>query len=61
MWVKAKKLVEILKKIDEVEDKAGIAFSTSSEEDLQIALERMREVRSIAYEILENSDWDKEE
>ncbi len=61
MWVKAKKLVEILKKIDEVEDKAGIAFSSSSTEDLQIALERMREVRKIAYEILENSDWDKEE
>ena len=52
MKIKAESLVEMLKKMDEVENKAGIAFSTSSEEDLQIALEKMRELRAMLYSLL---------
>ena len=52
MQIKAEDVVTMLKKMDEVEEKAGIAFSSSSEEDLQIALEKMRELRSMLYSAL---------
>ena len=52
MQIRAESLVEMLKKMDEVEEKAGAAFSSSSEEDLQAALERMRELRAMLYSVL---------
>ena len=52
MQIKAESLVEMLKKMDEVEEKAGAAFSSSSEEDLQAALEKMRELRAMLYSAL---------
>ena len=52
MKIKAEDLVAMLKKMDEVEEKAGAAFNSSSEEDLQIALEKMRELRAMLYSAL---------
>ena len=52
MKIKAENLIAMLKKMDEVEEKAGAAFSSSSEEDLQAALEKMRELRAMLYSAL---------
>ena len=52
MKVKNEDLVAMLKKMDEVEEKAGIAFSSCDSEDLQIALEKMRELRTMLYSLL---------
>ena len=52
MNIRAEDIVKMLQKMDEVEEKAGAAFSSSSEEDLQIALERMRELRAMLYSAL---------
>ena len=52
MRIKAEDVVTMLKKMDEVEEKAGAAFSSCDSEDLQIALEKMRELRSMLYSAL---------
>ena len=52
MKIKVEDLVAMLKKMDEVEEKAGAAFNSSSEEDLQIALEKMSQLRAMLYSAL---------
>ena len=52
MRIKAEDLVEMLKKMDEAEEKVGIAFSSCDSEDLQIAVEKMRELRAMLYSAL---------
>ena len=52
MKIKAEDLIAMLKKMDEVEEKAGAAFSSCDSEDLQIALEKMRELRAMLYSAL---------
>ena len=52
MKIKNEDLVAMLKKMDEVEEKASGAFGSSSEEDLQAAVEKMRELRAMLYSLL---------
>lgn len=52
MRISANDVVALLKKVDEVEDKAGIAFTTCDQQDLQIALEKARELRPMLYGVL---------
>ena len=52
MKIKAEDLVAMLKKMDEVEEKAGAAFGSRDSDDLQVALEKMRELRSMLYAAL---------
>ena len=52
MQIKAEALVAMLKKMDEMEEKAGAAFSSCDREDSQIAVEKMRELRAMLYSAL---------
>ena len=52
MKIKNEDLVAMLKKMDEVEEKASSAFSSCDAEDLQIAVEKMRELRAMLYSLL---------
>ena len=52
MQIKAEALVAMLKKMDEMEEKAGAAFSSCDREDSQIAVEKMRELRAMLYSLL---------
>ena len=52
MKIRNEDLVAMLKKMDEVEEKAAAAFSSSSEEDAQIAREKMHELRAMLYSML---------
>lgn len=52
MKIRSEDLVGMLKKMDEVEEKASYAFSSCDSEDLQIAVEKMRELRSMLYSLL---------
>ena len=52
MKIKNEDLAAMLKKMDEAEEKAGVAFGSSSEEDLQMAAEKMRELRAMLYSVL---------
>ena len=52
MKIKNEDLVAMRKKMDEVEEKASGAFSSCDSEDLQIAVEKMRELRSMLYSLL---------
>ena len=45
-------IVALLRKIDEVEEKAGVAITTCDQQDLQIALDRARELRPMLYAAL---------
>lgn len=59
MWIRAEDLVEILRKMDEVKDKAGAAFSACEQEDLQKAVERMRELREMIYTVLAKEEQER--
>ena len=52
MRIKAEDLVAMLKKMDEAEEKASCAFGSCDSEDLQIAVEKMRELRAMLYSLL---------
>ena len=52
MKIKNEDLVAMLKKMDEVEEKASCAFSSRDSEDLQMAVEKMRELRAMLYSLL---------
>ena len=52
MKIKAEDIVAMLKKIDELEEKAARAFSSCEQEDLQAAVEKMRELRAMLYSLL---------
>lgn len=61
MKVNAEDLIKMLQKMDEVEEKAGVAFSSCSSEDLQMAVEKMRELRTIVYGLLSCALQSKDE
>ena len=52
MRISANDVVALLKKVDEVEEKAGRAFSSYDQEDMQAALESARELRPMLYAML---------
>ena len=52
MRIKTEDLVEMLKKMDEAEEKAAAALDSSGGEGLQAALEKMRELRAMLYSLL---------
>ena len=52
MKINAEDIVAMLKKIDEIEEKAARAFSSCEQEDLQAAVEKMRELRAMLYSLL---------
>ena len=52
MKIKANDIVAMLKKLDEIEEKAGRAFSSCEQDDLQSAVEKMRELRAMLYSLL---------
>ncbi len=52
MQIKAEDLVKMLKKMDEVEEKAKIAADRRDVEDLYEAVAKMRELRSMLYSAL---------
>ena len=52
MKINAEDIVAMLKKIDEIEEKAACAFSSCEQEDLQAAAEKMRELRAMLYSLL---------
>lgn len=55
MRISAGDIVALLRKIDEVEEKAGVAFTTCDQQDLQIALDKARELRPMLYAALASS------
>ena len=52
MRISANDVVALLKKVDEVEEKAGRAFATYDQQDMQIALDSARELRPMLYAML---------
>ena len=58
MRISANDVVALLKKVDEVEEKAGIAFSSYGQEDMQAALDSARELRPMLYAMLASAAED---
>ena len=56
MRIKAEDLARMLRKMDEVEEKAAQAYNSSRDEDLAMAVEKMRELRAMLYEVLEREE-----
>lgn len=58
MRISASDVVALLKKVDEVEEKAGVAFTTYGQQDMQAALDSARELRPMLYAMLASAAED---